>query len=340
MNTELSANTQAILLLTAPLIVGRGKATADPLTPGEYKSLARQLRELQREPADLLDTEAGDVLKDCRVGLDPNRLNRLLGRGFLLGQAMEKWHSRAIWVVSRADPAYPSRMKKRLGESAPAVLYGCGDATILESGGLAVVGSRNADDALIEYTEEIGRLTAAARRTLVSGGARGVDQAAMRGASHAGGRVAGALADGLEKAVMNREHRKLLMDEQLVLISPYDPAARFHVGHAMQRNKVIYALAQAALVVSSDHEKGGTWSGATEQLGKLEFVPIYVRSNGDTGLGLEGLRATRCHALAKPGNGRSAGRTPRAALRERVGWLGTSPTAPLSAGASAADLRR
>ena len=58
----------------------------------------------------------------------------------------------------------------------------------------------------------------------------------------------------------------------------------------MQRNKLIYALADAALVVSSDYEKGGTWSGAIEQLEKLRLVPVYVRSNGEIGRGLEALR--------------------------------------------------
>jgi predicted Rossmann fold nucleotide-binding protein DprA/Smf involved in DNA uptake len=57
----------------------------------------------------------------------------------------------------------------------------------------------------------------------------------------------------------------------------------------MQRNKMIYALADAALVVNSDYEKGGTWAGAVEQLEKLHLVPIYIRSNGETGKGLEAL---------------------------------------------------
>jgi len=58
----------------------------------------------------------------------------------------------------------------------------------------------------------------------------------------------------------------------------------------MQRNKLIYALADAALAVSSDYGKGGTWTGAVEQLDKLRFVPVYVRANGEAGQGLEGLR--------------------------------------------------
>ena len=216
MTTELSSNAQAILLLTAPLIAGRGKPSVDPLTAGEYRRFARRLRELQREPADLLDPGASTLLKECRFDSDPERIERLLGRGFLLSQAMERWRTRAIWVVSRADAAYPQRVKKRLGEDAPPILYGCGDATLLDGGGLAVVGSRNVDDTLVEYTEEVGRLTAMARRVVISGGARGIDQAAMRGALEAGGNVMGILADSLEKAAVRREHREALMDGRSV----------------------------------------------------------------------------------------------------------------------------
>lgn len=290
MTPALSPNTQAILLLTAPLIAGRGPSSPDLLTPGEYKRLARHLREIQRQPVDLVSPDANDLLRACQQVIDEGRLQRLLGRGFLLSQVIERWQARAIWVISRADPEYPRRLKVRLREDAPAVLYGCGDISLLESGGLAVVGSRNVDDSLIDYTMAVGRLAARARRTLISGGAKGIDQAAMRGALEAGGNVSGVLADSLEKTTMNREHRNLLIDGQLTLISPYDPNAGFNVGNAMQRNKLIYALADASLVVSSDLNKGGTWAGAVEQLDKLKFVSVYVRATGEQSTGLDALR--------------------------------------------------
>jgi predicted Rossmann fold nucleotide-binding protein DprA/Smf involved in DNA uptake len=283
----LSANTTAILLLTAPLLAGRGQRSAELLTPGEYRKLARHLRELKAQPADLLTPAAGPLLDDLAPSIDKPRLERLLARGFLLSQAVERWEARAIWVVSRADPAYPRKLKSRLRSESPPILYGCGNREVLADGSLAVVGSRNVDDALIEYTQGIGRLAAAAGRTLVSGGARGIDQAAMRGALEAGGRVVGVLADSLEKTAMRREHRDMLLEDRLVLVSPYDPGARFNVGHAMQRNKVIYALADAALVVSAERNKGGTWAGATEQLDRLQLVPVFVRAAATPGL--EGL---------------------------------------------------
>ena len=291
MSVELSSNAQAILLLTAPLIAGRNRPSVSPLTGSEYRGFARRLREMNRQPADLLEPGKMDELSEWDLDLDTERLLQLLGRGFLLAQAMERWHARAIWVLSRADSGYPHRLKKRLGEESPPILYGCGDSSILGTGGLAVVGSRSLTDVLIEDTEAIGRLTAEAHQTLVSGGAKGTDQAAMRGALESGGRVVGVLGDSLERAAVRREYRDALMSGRMALTCPYDPAARFQVGHAMQRNKLIYALADAALVVNADYEKGGTWTGAIEQLDKLKLVPVYVRSKGECEKGLDGLRA-------------------------------------------------
>jgi DNA processing protein len=299
----LSANTQAILLLTAPLIAGRGRSSPDLLSPGEYKHLARRLREAGRQPADLLSPDAQDLINDCRPVVDETRLQRLLGRGFLLSQVLERWQSRAIWVMSRGDEGYPRRLKARLREDAPAVLYGCGDTGLLDQGGLAVVGSRNATEALIEYAMKVGRLAAKAGRTVVSGGARGIDQAAMHGALDRDGKAVGVLADGLEKSVMSREHRTMLMNGRLVLISSYDPSTGFNVGNAMRRNRLIYALADASLVVDAERDKGGTWAGAVEQLDKLRMVPVYVRSSGEISAGLDALRKMGAIPWPEPQDG-------------------------------------
>lgn len=290
MSSSISTNTQAILLLTAPLITGQNGATnGDLLTHGEYRRFARQLRDLGHAPADLLGSDSAELLRELEALIPSDRVRRLLDRGFLVSQAIERWQSRAIWVLSRADAEYPRKIKNRLKEDSPTVLYGCGEPTLLESGGLAIVGSRHADQTLINYTEAVGRQCALAKKSVISGGAQGIDRAAMGGALEAGGKVTGVLADSLERAALNRENRNWLLEEQLALISPYDPSAGFNVGHAMQRNKVIYALADAALVVSADFEKGGTWAGATEQLQKMRFVPIYVRSTGEIGRGLQAL---------------------------------------------------
>ena len=148
-----------------------------------------------------------------------------------------------------------------------------------------MVGSRHVDEDAVGFTEQVGRISAEAHRTIVSGGAKGIDRAAMLGALSAGGDAVGVLADSLERAALARDYLEPLRAGRLLLISPYDPAAGFNVGHAMQRNKLIYALAEAALVVTSDFEKGGTWAGAVEQLDRCRFVPVFARTGVNVGRG-------------------------------------------------------
>jgi DNA processing protein len=302
MIAPLTPNTQAILLLTAPLIVGRSEAKWELLTLGEYNRLARLLREKQKQPADLIGMDTGETAGLGAAVFGRERLESLLGRGFLLSQAVDRWNACSIWVVSRADAGYPRRLKARLKEDAPPVLYGCGDAALLDTGGLAVVGSRHVDHELISYTEGVGRLAAEAGRTLISGGAKGIDRAAMSGALQGGGAVVGVMSDSLERGALERENREPLMDNKLALVSPYDPAAGFNVGHAMQRNKAIYALADAALVVTADFEKGGTWAGATEQLKRFHFVPVFVRNGAKAGKGNAALLQQGARAWPDPHN--------------------------------------
>jgi DNA processing protein len=241
MMSTLSPNTQAILLLTAPLLVGSSETSAKLLSHSEYSRLARHLHDMKKQPSDLVSTESADLIKACQVLVPEIRLEELLARGFLLSQAVERWQSRSIWVISRADLRYPQRLKTLLKSESPILLYGCGPIELLEDGDIAVVGSRHVEDSLLEDTRLIGNLAARAGKIVVSGGARGIDQAAMNGALEAGGKAIGVLADSLEKSALKREHRDFLRRGQLVLISPYDPNAGFNVGHAMQRNNLSMA---------------------------------------------------------------------------------------------------
>jgi hypothetical protein len=90
MNQPLSPNAAAILLLTAPLIAGRREAAFDLLTLGEYNRLARLLRENQRQPSDLIGPDAREVIDLSAAAIDRARLESLLGRGFLLSQAVDR----------------------------------------------------------------------------------------------------------------------------------------------------------------------------------------------------------------------------------------------------------
>ncbi len=279
---QLSDDTKAVLLLCGRFGERNG---ADPLSVGEYGRLVQWLIGRNQRPAELLERGAPADLVEAK--LDPARVEGLLGRGAAMALATEKWLRSGLWILSRSDETYPRRLKKKLGYEAPALLFGAGEADLLDAGGLAIVGSRNASESELEFARDVSARCAKDGIPVVSGGARGVDAAAMQGAAEGGGLVIGILADSLLRATVNRENRRGIEEGRLVLLSPFSPEAGFNAGNAMQRNRYIYALSDYALVVQSDYEKGGTWAGATENL-KAGWVPLFVREDPES-RGIAGL---------------------------------------------------
>ncbi len=276
----MSDDAKAIVLLCGRL----GKdSDMEPLQQSEYTRIVRWLLSKDMRPSDLLEPE-NVAPAATGSGLPEARLTGLLKRGVQLGFSVETWNRSNIWVICRSDPDYPARYKSHLKDKAPPILFGVGERSLLQGGGLAIVGSRNIDAEAEDFTREAAEWCARGGMPVVSGGARGVDQIAMKGALDAGGCVVGVLAENLLRNSVSREARRGIADGRLLLISPYHPEARFTVGTAMARNKFIYALADYGLVVSckwsSAQKKGGTWAGATEELNRKPARPVFVRTTG------------------------------------------------------------
>ena len=254
---------------------------AKPLSTREWTELERKL-ELSFIDAAMLpgltSTQMEDVLQINKGEAD--RIARLLARSSFLQQELRRLEALGIWLLTRLDEGYPYRLIERLGRAAPLMLYGAGEAPLLNQRGLAVVGSRNIDARGFELTELVGRACAESNLIVYSGGARGVDKTAMGAALVSGGSAAGLLADSLEKAVRASDVRAGIEESHLVLATPYSPQASFNVGTAMARNKLIYSLSDFALVIASDAEKGGTWAGAIEALA-AGWVPVFVVDGPD-----------------------------------------------------------
>jgi predicted Rossmann fold nucleotide-binding protein DprA/Smf involved in DNA uptake len=90
--------------------------------------------------------------------------------------------------------------------------------------------------------------------------------------------VVGVLPEGVERRLREPSTRSVVAGGQAVLVSPYHPGAAFSAGAAMGRNKLIYALSDVAVVVSSADGSGGTWTGAVEAI-KGGWVPVLVRDD-------------------------------------------------------------
>jgi predicted Rossmann fold nucleotide-binding protein DprA/Smf involved in DNA uptake len=278
---NLSEETTTTLLLCG--VFGANEESAAPLTTRELNRLAAWLEE---HGFNLADLTAGAALEELRRNLpadiDLPRLERLLARGAEVAFAVERWTNKGAWILTRNEINYPALLKSRLGIKAPPILYGFGDLSLLESGGLAIVGSRSADREALEFTAEVARAAAIEGMTIISGGARGVDRMALETALDTLGKAVGVLADSLLKTALHLKFRKALLAQRLTLLSPYHPEAGFNVGNAMGRNKLIYALSHYALVVSTEFEKGGTWAGANEELKRDEPLPVFVHISRKT----------------------------------------------------------
>nr|VFK54530.1 MAG: Predicted Rossmann fold nucleotide-binding protein DprA/Smf involved in DNA uptake [Candidatus Kentron sp. TUN]VFK57388.1 MAG: Predicted Rossmann fold nucleotide-binding protein DprA/Smf involved in DNA uptake [Candidatus Kentron sp. TUN] len=283
MHTPLTDDTKAIMLLCG--VFGEDHAV-DPLTQTEYNTLARWLFNQQMRPGDLLRQENWNAATiGASFGIRGERLKALLGRGVSLGFAVEEWQRNGIWVISRSDEDYPERYKRHLKDKAPPLIFGVGDRSQVQGGGVAIVGARNVDAEGEDFARKSATLCAHNKMPVVSGGARGVDWIAMTAALEAGGVTIGILADNLLKKSLDRDTRSPISEGRLLLLSPYPPNARFTAGAAIGRNKLIYALADYGLVVSADYKKGGTWTGATEELKRGNSLTIFIRTGENVPLG-------------------------------------------------------
>jgi predicted Rossmann fold nucleotide-binding protein DprA/Smf involved in DNA uptake len=137
---DLSLNAQAIILLTAYFNKGD-----KPLTIMEYSRFASWLLQNNMKPSDLLELNAREILEDWNdEKITQDQILSLLARGNAMAISLQKWQNCGIWIITRADAEYPARLKQRLGQKAPPILYGAGNKKILNTKGVAIIGSRDA----------------------------------------------------------------------------------------------------------------------------------------------------------------------------------------------------
>ncbi len=248
-----------------------------PLTPKEMTGFAAWLQGIGTRPRDLLDTTAAEELlsRVRAAGLTAERVTRLLERSGFLAEKLAEWGEAGIRLLNRWEEAYPQRLLEKLGDTAPALLYVAGPEELLPAGGLAMIGSRSIGEREREFTRTVAQWCAQEGIQVVSGGAKGVDSESMTAALETGGGSLGVLAGDLLRSTRKAGYRKALDDRRLALVTPFHPESGFSVGNAMYRNKLIYVLADYALAVRADKGKGGTWSGATDNL-QQGWTPLWV----------------------------------------------------------------
>jgi predicted Rossmann fold nucleotide-binding protein DprA/Smf involved in DNA uptake len=276
-----SENSLATVLLAGRLLDADERA----LSTREFWQLVNQVP----EPASLLGGDSAAVA--AATGLPPSESERvagLLDGATRLAFELERLELTGIHALTPFDEQYPETVRTRLQNAAPPVLHVAGDPGLMAEQGIGVVGSRDASMAALEVAAAAARVAVEHGWPVVSGAARGVDQAALAEAFQRDGTAVGVPADALDKRLRDPDTRRAVTSGRVCLVTPYKPSAGFSVANAMGRNKLIYALARVTLVVTTSLESGGTWSGATEALSR-SIAPVAVWIGQGAGPGNERL---------------------------------------------------
>lgn len=241
---------QGFLLLSSHL----GDSRRRVLTTAQLRTLAQRARLLSREDRDmtvqdLMDSGYDRVMAERILGLlsDEAQLQRYLSRGAQMD----------CYPLSRISAAYPAALRDRMGLDAPGCLWAKGDVQLLTRPAVALVGSRDLRPENAAFAAEVGRQAALQGYVLVSGNARGADQAAQQACLDADGCVISVVADVLSRKPLTRRILWLAEDG-------FD--LDFSSQRALRRNRVIHALGALTLVAQCSYETGGTWDGTVQNL--------------------------------------------------------------------------
>lgn len=260
----MNSDSNAILTLCSYVCVGDG---VHPLEPKEYSELAGKLAVAGKSPKDLFDFSGADFEQVLNMTIDESeRVMRLLDRNASLGFELGQYQNMGIKTVTRADAEYPRRLKKKLGNACPPIFYYAGELSLLDKNYIGYVGARTVNTDDIAFTKNAVRKTTALGYGVVSGGAKGIDTVSGREALLNGSFALEYLSDSLLKKLRSGDAVRNIQNGKLLLMSVSKPDAGFHVGFAMMRNRYIYAQSEATVVVRSELNKGGTWTGANENL--------------------------------------------------------------------------
>lgn len=182
-------------------------------------------------------------------------------------------------IVPITSEEYSSTLKTNLKYNSPLILYTKGNKQILHEESIAIVGSRNANETSLVFTDNVAKKASSEDKVVVSGFAKGVDKQALDSALKYKGKSIIVLPQGITTFASGmKKYYKQIIEGDVLVLSTFHPKSPWSVELAMARNSIIYGLASEIYVAQSD-DKGGTWSGVCDGLKKGRV--IFVRKPSD-----------------------------------------------------------
>ena len=167
-------------------------------------------------------------------------------------------------VITPSDPTYPEAFTRL--KNPPDSLYVIGDTEALAEG-VAIVGTRRATSYGLECARMFAALTARCGIVQISGGAIGIDEAAIESALSNGGRVVSFMGGGLNNPypAKNTPLFQRIVDGGGALVSEHPWNMPPLPRRFRARNRLIANLAKATLIIEAGLPSG-TFSIADEAL--------------------------------------------------------------------------
>ncbi len=172
--------------------------------------------------------------------------------------------------------AIPPRSLLLQISSVPQALYVRGDASLLESFSIAIVGTRNASGYGLATALRFGRELSDKGAVVVSGLARGIDTAAHRGALIGKGKTVAVLGHGLDRIYpsQNAELAREILEQGGCLVSEYEPGVPPLKQNFPARNRIIAGLCRGVVVVEAAQRSGSLITARfAADFGREVFVP-------------------------------------------------------------------
>ncbi len=205
-------------------------------------------------------------------------------RDFSISQAEARleYAEKLGWqVITPECEKYPELLRNI--SDPPAVLYLKGNLPDLDSVvSIGVAGARKATDASLDAARKFGYQLAAGGACVVSGGAKGVDAAALTGAlGIPGSRVISVLPVSLDSTYVteNAKLRNMICSHGGALVTEYFSLSRPEFGTFQVRNRLITGLSRGTLLIQAAR-KSGTMIYATRALDQNRDLFIYPGPEG------------------------------------------------------------
>lgn len=187
-------------------------------------------------------------------------------------------------AITIDEPGYPSLLREI--PDPPPALFHRGPSRLLDRPAIAIVGSRRASRYGLAVAERLGSRLSELGIAVVSGFARGIDQAAHQGALRATGSTIAVLGTGIDVDYPrgSRSLRSRIAEEGLILTEfPHGTPPR--PGHFPVRNRIISGLSLGVIIVEATDRSGSLITArlAAEQNREVFAVPGSIFSRGSEG---------------------------------------------------------